>query len=312
MNVLDLFCGGGFSNGLEQAGLNVVYGIDIWDKAIETYNHNHKHLGICENLTNLSPELFEEKYNKGKYNIDIIVGGIPCQGFSLIGKRNITDTRNLLYKDYIKYVNFYKPKILLIENVVGILSMKNENNEKYIDLILDELSQNYNCIYSKLYACDYDVPQFRPRIIIMGIRKDLNITPSFPSSYNEKTTLKMKNVLINKEDCDKKLFLSEKAVSYVLKRVENNKINKKGFCSHFVNIEKPSYTITASYNQDILIKYNDKEIRKFDIKELQKIQSFPDFYIFKGSITQQTKQIGNAVAPTFAKHLGLHIKKILS
>lgn len=225
MNVLDLCCGaGGFSNGFEQAGFNVVFGIDIWDVAIKTFNNNHNKssVGICENLTELSPELFEEKYNIDKKKIDIIIGGIPCQGFSLIGLRKKDDKRSLLYKDYVKYVNFYKPKVFLIENVTGILSMKNENNEKYIDLILNELNTTYNIDYKKLYACDFDVPQLRPRVIIMGIRKDLNINPSFPSPIsNVKTTLKMKNVLLKKEDCDKSLFLSKNAVDYILKRIEN-------------------------------------------------------------------------------------------
>src|SRR3972149_4585756 len=88
-NVLDLFCGcGGMTKGLLDAGLNVIAGIDIWDTAIDSYNRNFKHKAICANLIELSPELFQEKYNKLKIPIDIIVGGPPCQGFSIAGKRD--------------------------------------------------------------------------------------------------------------------------------------------------------------------------------------------------------------------------------
>jgi len=86
-NVLDLFCGcGGFSKGLSDAGLNVIAGIDIWDKAINSYKQNFKHMAICEDLTKLSPELFQKTYNTKKKKINIIVGSPPCTCFSLSGK----------------------------------------------------------------------------------------------------------------------------------------------------------------------------------------------------------------------------------
>jgi len=87
IRVLDLFCGcGGMSKGLEDAGLNIVAGLDIWDKAIDSYTQNFDHLSVCEDISKLSPETFDTKYKIGKNSIDLIVGGPPCQGFSIAGK----------------------------------------------------------------------------------------------------------------------------------------------------------------------------------------------------------------------------------
>ena len=111
LNVLDLFCGcGGMSKGLEDAGLNIIAGIDIWDKAIESYSKNFKHQAICENLQELPPEDFDALYNTENNSIDIIVGGPPCQGFSIAGKRDLKDPRNSLFMEYVKYLDYFQPK----------------------------------------------------------------------------------------------------------------------------------------------------------------------------------------------------------
>ena len=92
LNVLDLFCGvGGMSKGLHDAGLNIVAGIDIWDKAITNYSKNFDHLAVCEDLTKLPPELFEEKYNTEKKKIDVIINCSPCQAVSMAGRRDKND-----------------------------------------------------------------------------------------------------------------------------------------------------------------------------------------------------------------------------
>ena len=171
LKVLDLFCGcGGMSKGLEDAGLEVVAGLDVWDKAIDSYKKNFNHLSICKDLRELPPDLFSKEYNVKNNDIDLIVGGPPCQGFSMAGKRDIKDPRNSLFMEYIKYLNYFNPKAFIMENVMGILSMKNTVGEKVIDIIMGELSKNYNCVINKLYASDFEVPQNRRRVIIIGVR----------------------------------------------------------------------------------------------------------------------------------------------
>lgn len=109
-----------------------------------------------------------------------MVGGPPCQSFSIAGKRDKNDPRNALFMEYVKYLDYFKPKAFIMENVIGMLSKKTANGENVIDIIMEQLNRNYNCIINKLYASDFEVPQNRRRTIIIGIRKDLNILPKEP------------------------------------------------------------------------------------------------------------------------------------
>ena len=144
LNVIDLFCGcGGMSKGLTDAGLNVIAGIDIWDKAIESYNKNYHHKAYCVDLTQLPPEKFNELYNKENINVDILVGGPPCQSFSIAGKRDKNDPRNALFMEYVKYLDYFKPKAFIMENVIGMLSKKTENGENVLNII-EYVDDNFN------------------------------------------------------------------------------------------------------------------------------------------------------------------------
>jgi DNA (cytosine-5)-methyltransferase 1 len=313
LNVIDLFCGcGGMSKGLTDAGLNVIAGIDIWDKAVESYNKNYHHKAYCADLTQLPPEKFNELYNKENKNVDILVGGPPCQSFSIAGKRDKNDPRNALFMEYVKYLDYFKPKAFIMENVIGMLSKKTANGEKVIDIIMEQLNRNYNCIINKLYASDFEVPQNRRRTIIIGIRKDLNILPKEPEPIikSVQDRIPVKNILLPKEEVDKKYYLSEKALAGIANKKGVNKEKGFGFGAQMLDFDKPSYTIPARYwkdGYDALVKYNDKEIRRLTITELKRIQSFPDNYIIDGSNKDIIMQIGNAVACKFAYYLGKYI-----
>jgi len=317
LNVIDLFCGcGGMSKGLTDAGLNIIAGIDIWDKAVESYNKNFEHNAYCEDLTKMPPEKFNELYNKENKKIDILVGGPPCQSFSIAGKRDKNDPRNALFMEYVKYLDYFKPKAFIMENVIGMLSKKTANGENVIDIIMEQLNRNYNCIINKLYASDFEVPQNRRRTIIIGIRKDLNILPKKPESIINTTQdrIPVKTILIPKEEIDKKYYLSEKALVGIANKKGKNKQKGFGFGAQMLDIDKPSYTIPARYwkdGYDALVKYNETEIRRLTIIELKRIQSFPDNYIIDGSNKDIIIQIGNAVACKFAYHIGKYIINIL-
>jgi len=313
LNVIDLFCGcGGMSKGLTDAGLNVIAGIDIWDKAVESYNKNYHHKAYCADLTQLPPEKFNELYNKENKNVDILVGGPPCQSFSIAGKRDKNDPRNALFMEYVKYLDYFKPKAFIMENVIGMLSKKTANGENVIDIIMEQLNRNYNCIINKLYASDFEVPQNRRRTIIIGIRKDLNILPKEPEPIikSVQDRIPVKSILIPKEEVDKKYYLSEKALAGIENKKGVNKEKGFGFGAQMLDFDKPSYTIPARYwkdGYDALVKYNEKEIRRLTITELKRIQSFSDNYIIDGSNKDIIMQIGNAVACRFAYHLGKYI-----
>lgn len=317
LNVLDLFCGcGGMSKGLSDSGMNIIAGIDIWDKAINSYSKNFEHQVICKDLTELPPDDFNKLYNKDNIEIDLLVGGPPCQGFSIAGKRDIKDPRNSLFIEYIKYLNYYQPKAFIMENVMGILSMKTEKKENVIDIILSELSKDYNCIVTKLYASDFEVPQNRRRVIIIGINKKLNIEPTKPISIlSKENRIPVKDILISKENVDSSYYLSEKALLGIKKKKEKSKKNGNGFGAQMLNFDKPSYTIPARYwkdGYDALVQYNENEIRRLTILELKRIQSFPDDYIIEGNKKEIIMQIGNAVACKFAFHLGNHINNMIN
>ena len=317
LNVIDLFCGcGGMSKGLTDAGLNVIAGIDFWDRAVESYNKNFEHKAYCEDLTKLSPKQFNEMYNKENNVVDVIVGGPSCQSFSIAGRRDKNDPRDTLFMEYVKYLDYFKPKAFIMENVIGILSKKTDSGEKVIDIIMDLLTRNYNCKINKMYASDFEVPQNRRRTIIIGIRKDLDITPEEPERVIKLVhdRIPVKQILIPKENVDLSNFLSERAIQGIMKKKEKSKNRGVGFGAQFLDFEKPSYTIPARYwkdGYDALVRYNDKEIRRLTITELKRIQSFPDDYTITGSKKDIIMQIGNAVACRFAYHLGKYIINIL-
>ena len=313
LNVLDLFCGcGGMTKGLTDAGLNVIAGIDIWDTAVESYNKNYTHKAFCEDLTKLPPAMFNELYNKENKTIDILVGGPPCQSFSIAGKRDKNDPRNALFMEYVKYLDYFNPKAFIMENVIGMLSKKTATGENVIDIIMEQLNRNYNCIINKLYASDFEVPQNRRRTIIIGIRKDLTIEPKEPEPIIKsiKDRIPVKTILLPKEEVDNKYYLSEKALLGIANKKEASKEKGFGFGAQMLDFDKPSYTIPARYwkdGYDALVKYNEKEIRRLTIIELKRIQSFPDNYVIDGSNKDIIMQIGNAVPCKLAYYLGKYL-----
>ena len=237
-----------------------------------------------------------------------------CQGFSIAGRRDANDPRNSLFMEYLKYLNYFKPKMFLMENVIGILSMKTDDNGKVIDIIINLLKENYNVSINKLYASDFGVPQNRRRVIIIGIRKDLKKLPMEPEPTikNTEDRVPVKTILLPMKDVDESYYLSEKALAGIKAKKEKSIINKTGFGAQFLDLDKPSFTIPARYwkdGYDALVKYSDTKIRRLTILELKRIQTFPDNYIIEGSKKDIIMQIGNAVACKFAKALGLYIIK---
>lgn len=318
LKTLDLFCGcGGLTTGLKNAGFDIIAGIDIWDKAIESYRLNHSdHFGICADLTELPPDIFQQKYGIDS-EIDVIAGGPPCQSFSMAGKRDVNDPRSSLFMEYVKYIRHFQPKAFIFENVMGILSAKLKTGEKAIDVILSFLSENYECIVCKLYASDFGVPQNRRRVIILGIRKDLKIIPTEPEPLIDSPSLRpaVGDVLIPREEVDQSLYLSQRAIDGINAKRIRSKAEGKGFGAQFLRIDQPSYTIPARYYKDgydALVRYDETHIRRLSVLELKRIQSFPDDYQLSGNRKDQIMQIGNAVASRFATALGNHLRNLLS
>lgn len=311
-NVLDLFCGcGGLTNGFKDI-FNIVCAIDSWEVAIESYKQNHGHLALCKDLRNFEPNELEILLQNKP--IDIIIGGPPCQSYSMAGKRDVNDSRANLFLEYYKFIEYFNPKIFVMENVMGILSIKNKEGGLLITTIMNILEENYVCKIHKLYAADFEVPQLRRRVIIIGIRKDLSIDHITLQTVNKDNRIPVSSVLQPKEEIESSYYLSEKALEGIRRKKERMKLEGKGFGAQILQLNKPCYTIPSRYwkdGYDALVQYSEKEIRRLTILELKRIQTLGDEYILCGSKKDQIIQIGNAVASRFAHHLAHHILRIL-
>ena len=194
LNVIDLFCGcGGFSHGFISAGFNVALGIDIWEDAVVTYLHNHPNSkAITDDIANVTSTELLEKAGLSSDEVDVIIGGPPCQGFSISGKRLIEDPRNKLYKCFVEIVREIKPKIFVMENVPGLLSM---GKGAVRDQIVEDFSMaGYKVSTKVLTASDYGVPQARRRVFFVGINPEkIKNTTEFgfpPPTFGDKDGLK--------------------------------------------------------------------------------------------------------------------------
>ena len=166
-NVLDLFCDcGGLSLGFKMAGFNVLLGVDNWGDALVTFKANHKESKtLCADLATLDPEDVQRQI--GLQPVDVIIGGPPCQGFSIAGKRIVEDKRNKLYKSFVKMVSYFKPAAFVLENVPNILTMGGGAVRNSIMSDFEQLG--YRVVYQVLTASNYGVPQNRKRAIFAGL-----------------------------------------------------------------------------------------------------------------------------------------------
>ena len=296
--VLDLFSGcGGLSLGFNNAGYNIKYFVEYWKPAIETHKINFPE---CE-LLGTDITSIDNKTISNIKDIEVIIGGPPCQGFSMAGKREISDPRNQLYKHYIRFVKIIRPKIVVIENVQGITSMKSPEGERIISHITNDLiNLGYIVSYKKLKAVEYGIPQKRERIFIIGIKKEL-----YPTPINVRTNVieALKDI---PENYNAHLFTepTTNTINKIRELNQGQKFNKNYNLSRkrlFSN--RPSPTVTT-----VNLFIHPIEDRFLTPRELARLQSFPDTFTFYGKKTSITKQIGNAVPPKLAEVLA---KKLL-
>lgn len=327
LNAVDLFCGAGaMSYGFKKAGFNILLGIDSDEASIETFQKNHKDSeSLCKDIREVSVlEIKRLTYNK---KIDVIIGGPPCQGFSMAmaGRRDPKDPRNSLFRDYLRIVKGLRPRMFIMENVRGLLSMRTPKGKKVIDVILNEFKKiGYkNTRYHKVNTADYGIPQKRHRIFIIGTRKGYEF--DFPSITHYKKGLSkdgkklkkwvgVEKLLLNKNEIKSKYFYSEKLIKGFERRERRNEKKGVGFGWQFLSRNKPSYTISARYWKDgaeALVRYNKEIIRMLTPEECARIQSFPKSYKFWGKEREIYTQVGNAVPPLLAKKIAKSVYKTI-
>ncbi|MDC1020216.1 DNA cytosine methyltransferase [Alphaproteobacteria bacterium] len=343
-NVLDLFCGcGGLSLGFEKAGFKVVAGIDNDAEALQTYATNFPK----SQALNLDLNDFGQSELDKIGNIDLILGGPPCQGFSIAGKRNADDPRNRLTRSYIDVVDALQPKALLIENVPNILNMANGSFREEIMINLKKLG--YNVFIEKLSANEFGVPQNRKRVFFIGLKKgdlwpieieklqqensvtcfdaleDLPTLENYLgderqqyrfSPKNDYQRLMRKNSLYvsnhiavdHKEKTKEIIALVPDGGNYKDLPKELQGTRKVNIAWTRMNSKKPCFTIDAGHNHHFHYQQN----RVPTVRECARIQSFPDNFYFLGKRTSQYRQVGNAVPPLLTEKLAYLLKNKLT
>jgi DNA (cytosine-5)-methyltransferase 1 len=341
--IVELFCGcGGTSVGFEMAGFEVAVGCDILIPAIDTFKHNHPNTAtILGDIKKVSPETIKELLN-GR-TPDVLVGGVPCQGFSLNNrKRKENDERNFMYKEFLRFVEALQPKAVVLENVSGMKSTGN-----FVTDIEKSLSDAGKMTVKSqlLFAPDYGVPQTRKRLVFVGIKGK-----TFDFNTIEKTHGKTTNqpyVTIKEAIGDlPSLQKAEEKKEYALKPFSDfqklmRQNNGKTFENHQApnhpnsTIERikstvPGQPMYPKFKQRIRLAWDilsptqvsggirpqfqlghPEDNRGLTIRERCRIQSFPDNFEVKGGTVQARVQTGNAVPPLLAKAVALAIKKYL-
>lgn len=316
LKIISLFAGcGGLDLGLEgnfislgklyaENPFHVIWANDINDKACRTMEFNFPDTEVvCDDIT---------KVLKNKLDIpeaDIVVGGFPCQDFSLAGKRKgLTVQRGQLYLSMVEVVKHVQPKVFLAENVKGLLSWENGLGIK--TMVSDFEKLGYHVEYKLHNTANFGVPQTRERVIIIGVRKDLGdkvIWPEETHSSNPdpklKSWMKLKEAIGDLENDAKHFRLPNSGYSKA-KLFPGTQGNTK------TKADKPGPTMRAEHHGNIEFHYELP--RRLSAREAARIQSFPDDFIFVQSTSDAYRQVGNAVAPVFGWHLAQALNKMLN
>ncbi len=321
--IVDLFSGaGGLSLGFKQAGFFNVLSIESDEAISKTYNFNFpENKLINSDIRELSNSYIKELLIEQK--VDVVVGGPPCQGFSLagkIGRSFIEDERNTLFKEFFRVVQLVNPKVFVMENVARLAI---HNNGKTLEEIINHFENlGYEISYKILQASDYGVPQKRSRIFIVGSKIGKF---SFPDKTDELVSVKdaiddlpplrngEKSNIPNHFSMNHSKQMLEK-MSYVKdggtrEDIPNELRPKSGDARKYIRYKsnEPSVTVTGDMRK--IFHYNQN--RALSPRELARLQSFPDDFIFVGNSICVQQQIGNAVPPKLAKFVALAVKSLL-
>ena len=314
---IDLFSGaGGLSCGLVMAGFTPVASVEIMPEAVQTYKYNFvTEKGFNEKVETRdirSQDVKEELYKTiGNQHIDLIVGGFPCQGFSMAGNRVVSDPRNSLYLEMLEIVKKVKPDYVVMENVEGLRSMLDGKVETQI--INDYKEIGYEINVTTLNAADYGVAQQRKRVIFIGNRignKNYHPKPLYePKNYKTLGSAIYKYMDMEENKEINHIFTRHtEDMKQRLAKVPEGQSLFKNYSDSWKKSpwDKPSCTIKENHGA---VNIHPKLPRVLTPREIAAIQSFPDDFIFQGAKKWQLVQIGNAVPPLLGKAIGLAVEK---
>lgn len=329
-SVLELFAGaGGLAIGLEKSGLKCVALNEIDKFACQTLRKNRPNWKVLEG--DIKDFDFTEYYN----TIDVVTGGFPCQAFSYAGKKlGLADARGTLFYEFARVVKEVNPLICIGENVRGLLSHENGKTLQGMISILNEIGYNVVPV-QVLKAINYRVPQKRERLILVGVRKDIELKYEYPKPHNK--IYNLKDALKKGELFDSNVPISPGAKYPQSKKTVLDLVPQKGYwrdlpldiqkefmggsfhlgggktgIARRIGWDEPCLTLTCSPAQKQTERCHPEETRPFTVREYARIQTFPDDWKFEGSVAQQYKQIGNAVPVNLGKEVGYSIIKFLN
>jgi DNA (cytosine-5)-methyltransferase 1 len=328
--VIELFAGaGGLAVGMEKAGLKCVALNEIDKWACQTLRKNRPNWNILEG------DVANYNFSDNKNKVDVVTGGFPCQAFSYAGKKlGLNDARGTLFYEFARVVKEVNPPICIGENVRGLLSHENGKTLEGMLSVLDDIGYNVVPV-QVLKATQYRVPQKRERLVLVGIRKDIEISYEYPKPHNK---------IFNLEDALKKgslyntdVPLSDGAKYPTSKKNVLDLVPPKGYwrdlpldiqkeymggsfylgggktgMARRIGWDEPCLTLTCSPAQKQTERCHPEETRPFTVREYARIQTFPDDWKFSGSVAQQYKQIGNAVPVNLGLEIGYSIVKFLN
>ena len=286
-------CGGmdlGFLGGFEFLGrkytrnpIDIVWSNELNPSACKTYRANFGHEIICGDIW--------EHIDQVPGNMDILVGGFPCQDISINGKMaGANGARSGLYRAMVEAIRNTKPKVFIAENVKGLLLKT--NRESLEQILGDFNSLGYNVSYALYHVADYDVPQLRERVIIVGTSKDFpEFIPPAPTRSRE-NWITVKDAIDDLRDLEK-----DSSFGHIWSLAK--KSSEQG--GRVMDASKPGYTIRAECHGNIQFHYDLP--RRISMREAARIQSFPDSFILPCGLRETERQLGNAVPPVFAWHL---------
>ena len=338
LRVIDCFCGaGGLSLGFERAGFKVVYAFDLDETSIETYKNNakyHQGKAFVRNIYDVTRKSIEKDIGHSLGKIDVVIGGPPCQGFSVQRRGDDNDPRNNLVLEYARMIAEVAPRIFVMENVGGLLSKR---GKPFLAQLQSQLGKiGYNLQIRKLTASDFGVPQARKRVFIVGERVTENIRgfefPT-PSGMPVKTVRDAISDLMEKTEKDVPNHKADRLSAINLKRIRAIK-EGEGRDSLPSNLQlachktheghrhldtygrmawdQPSPTITARFDSFSRGRFGHPVLdRTITLREGARLQTFPDDFAFLGSKVDVARQIGNAVPPMLAEVIAKKVMECL-
>jgi len=310
--VVELFAGaGGLALGLHNAGLNCELLVEIDKFPIETLRHN------CPDWNIVHDDIANVDFKGIK--ADVVAGGFPCQAFSYAGKKmGFEDTRGTLFFEYARAIKEINPRVLIGENVRGL---EKHDNGRTLDTMLQILDQlGYEVKYKILRAQYLDVPQKRERLVMLGIRKDLNGNIAYPKEQDYTISLREALHSVPEAPWQKYTEKKEKIMELIPEggywRDLPDELQREYMgASYFLGggktgmarrlaWDEPSLTLTCNPAQKQTERCHPSETRPLTVREYARIQTFPDHWEFLGSVSSQYKQIGNAVPVNLGYHIG--------